>query len=76
MIDREKIPAPLLEELLNLYGEENTEQIVDKVGYNYQRLTWMVTNARFKKKYGFKVFPLFLFFMLLIIAAGIFFLRF
>ena len=76
MIDKEKIAASLLEELINLYGEENTEQIVEKVGYNHQRLTWVVKNARFKKKYGFKVFLLFIFFMLLLVAAGLFFLRF
>jgi hypothetical protein len=75
MIYKDKIPAPLLKKLLDLYGEENTVQIIEKVGYNHQRLTWVVTNAKFKKKYGFKVFPLFLLFMLLLIATGILFIK-
>jgi hypothetical protein len=58
-IDKSKIPEPLLSEMLELWGEEGTIKAIRKAKYNYKHLTWMVTDYRFKKKYGVRLYPIF-----------------
>jgi len=67
MIDKEKIPNKLYQEMLFLFGEEKTEQIVNSVGYSYHGLIWKVTDEKFKRKYGIRIIPLFV-----LIIIGIF----
>lgn len=58
MIDKEKIPEPLLKKLFELFGEEETEKIINNTGYNYQSLVWKVEDENFKRKFGIKLSPL------------------
>ena len=70
MIDKEKIPEPLLNEMIDLFGEDNTEKIAKRLGYNYHALVWRTTDEKIKQKIGIRIFPLFV-----IIIIGIFLLN-
>ena len=59
MIDQEKIPNKLYQEMLYLFGEDKTEQIANSVGYSHHGLIWKVTDEKFKRKFGIRIFPLF-----------------
>lgn len=67
MIEKEKIPEPLLNEMINLFGKDKTEEIVKKIGYNYHALVWRTTDEKIKQKIGIKIFPI-----IIIIITGIF----
>ena len=47
-----EIPEPLFKDMLNLFGEKETQRIGESVGYNYNRLVMKVTAEKFKRKYG------------------------
>ena len=66
MIDREKIPNKLYQEMLYLFGENKVEQIANRVGYSYHGLFWKVTDEKFKRKFGIRIFPLFLIVLILV----------
>ena len=50
--NKTEIPEPLFKEMLNLFGEKETQRIGESVGYNYNRLVMKVTAEKFKRKYG------------------------
>jgi len=58
MIDREKVPEKLNQEMLHLFGQDKAEQIVNNVGYSYHGLIWMVTDEKIKRKLGIRILPL------------------
>ena len=70
-IDKSKIPEPLLNEMIELWGEEMVEKVIKHHGYNYKKLTWLVIDHRFKKKYGIRIYPLFVFGFILLFALMI-----
>lgn len=57
MIDKNKIPSPLLNEMMILFGEKKTEQIAKGVGYSYHGLVWKVNDEKFKRRFGIRIFP-------------------
>ena len=70
MIDKNKIPDKLYNEMLHLFGEERAEQIAKKVGYSYHGLIWKVSDEKFKRKFGIRIFPLFGIVLLLVILLN------
>jgi len=44
MIDKNKIPDKLYEEMLCLFGKDRTERIAKNVGYSYHGLIWKVSD--------------------------------
>ena len=59
MIDQQKIPNKLYQEMIYLFGENKAEQIANSVGYSYHGLVWKVTDEKFKRNFGIRIFPLF-----------------
>ena len=59
MIERKKIPEPLLQDLINLFDEEKTKIIAKNVGYSYHALVWKVIDEKFRRKFGVRLQLLF-----------------
>ena len=57
MTNKEKIPKLLLRERLELFSEEKTEKIVKRVSYSYHGLLWKISDEKFKRKIGIRIFP-------------------
>ena len=66
MIDKEKIPNKLYQEMLYLFGEEKTEQIAKGVGYSYHKLVYKVSNEKLKRKFGIRILSRFVIVLVII----------
>ncbi len=73
MIDKEKIPNKLYQEMLYLFGKEKTEQIAKGVGYSHHGLTWKVTDEKFRRKFGIRIFPFFILIVIIFLIVNIYF---
>jgi len=72
MIDKEKIPNNLYQEMLYLFGKEKTEQIAKNVGYSYHGLIWKVTDEKFRRKFGIRIFTFVIAIVIILIIIGIY----
>ena len=70
MIDKEKIPNKLYQEMLYLFGEEKTEQIAKGVGYSYHGLIFKLSDEKFKRKFGIRILPLLVIFLIIILLLN------
>lgn len=68
MIDNGKIPEPLLNELIELLGEEKAHEIIIKSKYNYKTIFWKVQDEKFKRKFGTRLWPLIILLLVIIVV--------
>jgi len=50
---------------------ERAETIAKRVGYNYHALVWKISDEKFRRKIGIRIFPLFV-----IVVFGLFLVNF
>ena len=70
MIDKSKIPEPILSDLIELYGEEKAEKILDNKLYNFQAITVLILKEKFRRRFGFRLDVLII--ILIIIATSLY----
>ena len=72
MIEKDKIPGPILKEMFELFGEEKTERIVNGEKYNYIAFVWRIQDEKFKRRFGFRLFPIFIVAMIIVFTISIY----
>ena len=58
MIDFDRIPKPIYDELVSLVGKEKAEAYIIKLNYNFSMINWGIRTfyiRRFRKKYQFQL---------------------
>jgi hypothetical protein len=58
MIDFDRIPKPIYDELVSLVGEEKAEAYIIKSNYNFSTINWGIRTfyiRRFRKKYPLQI---------------------
>ena len=73
MEDKDKIPDKLYQEMIRLFGKEKTEQIAKNVGYSYHGLIWKVTDEKFKRKFGIRIFTFLITIVIILFIISIYF---
>ncbi|MFB6341294.1 hypothetical protein ACE1ET_06210 [Saccharicrinis sp. FJH62] len=70
MIDNEKIPEPLLSDLIELLGYDEAEKFLDKVQYSFPSVQNKIVGERLKKKYGKRILIYILIIFILLFLAS------
>jgi len=74
MIDKSKIPEPILSDLIELFGEEKAEKILDNRLYNFQAITILILKEKFRRRFGFRLEIIFI--IIALIAIYLIFFKF
>ena len=48
----ERIPDPIYDELVELFGEEKADEIVEREGIDFRYLSMMIFAEKFKRRFG------------------------
>ena len=54
MIDRDKIPEPLYSQLIEFFGHERAEEIIDQAQYNIRSIHNRIIHEKLKQRFGEK----------------------
>jgi len=73
MINKDKIPEPILEEMINLFGEEKAGQLANRVGYSYHGIVFIIINEKFRKRYGIQLIYFIILVVIVFILSGIYY---
>ena len=52
MIDKNKLPEPIYNEIIEVFGYEKAEEVVNKNNYNFRLIQISIISERMKQKYG------------------------
>ena len=67
MIDKDKIPEPLYRELIEMFGYEKAEELIDQEHYSFRMIQNRLILEKLKRRFG-KKFLIYLLIIFLIAA--------
>jgi hypothetical protein len=73
MIDKNRIPEPVYDDLINFFGLEKAEEILNKENYLFKKIQNRILLEKLKRKYGKRYWLYILLASITIIALSILF---